>query len=411
MPHLGDVASWTMLTFECAKMWWDLFLLLAATVSQINSACVCRGDQVTCKGTDNIGLVPCLSNYNEAKKLRIMKHTGVITLSKDMLSKFSNLEELDVSFNPNLVQVTKTAFDGLGKLKKLRISHNSNLLSIPPNCLEELYELKVLILAQNGFEDYTTNSFRYCVQVNYQGEYHVRPLGFRFTEAILTPQEPSIDSVDYCIDKRMQLLFVEHKGHPGCEITEAVIDCTSEKIADPTNNGTSYHYPSGKDEECHFYFNLLTHSYTSYLSSTNTYAITQKNIVESLFRLSKTVYNYVIYFEFTQSWSEIKKQVDGLPLEGDATWDDLKDFMERNLGTELIPEIANTTVTTALTTTTRATTTTTNIGTSTTTLNIAANSATTAATAFVSATTASNTTNMTSISSEISSFQGMFLLA
>ncbi len=329
-------------------------------LKSVSCTCDCQDDTLICKHTDSLNdsSPQCVSNYSEITQLRILYHTNLEVVDDELLSKFTNLLSLDISYNPNLVLITNNSFEGLEHLSSLRISHNKKLMSIPDNCLDGLYNLTKIILAQNGFEDYTTNGFRFCVQVNYLGQYNVLPLGFRFKEAVLVPQKPSKESVDFCMGHRMQLLFEEHQGHPGCEVSNYLIDCSSDKIADSIGTGNSFDFPNGKDEECHFYFNLLTYTYRSYINETGDYRAQQHGYVSTVVDLvtsTQSVNNWVTAAEFNSAWNQLAQSL--VNASALKSFDfDVRHEMENNFFITFNYTVTAITTTTTTTTTTAAST-------------------------------------------------------
>ncbi len=99
-------------------------------------------------------------------------------------------------------------------------------------------------------------------------------------EVIQTPQKPTQQSVSYCMNHRMGIIMAEHNKHPGCEVSDTLIDCSLPKIADVSEDG-GYLVPSGKDEECHSYFKILTYSYTSYLDNTHLFGLSLRDIYQT----------------------------------------------------------------------------------------------------------------------------------
>ncbi len=335
--------------------------VLILCLETVSCTCDCQGDVLICKFTDSLNdsSPQCVNDYSEIRWLRIIKHDNLEVIDSELLSKFENLIALDISYNPNLARIANTSFEGLEHLSNLRISHNPKLMSIPDNCLDGLYNLSVIILAHNGFDEYTTNGFRFCVQVNYLGQYNVLPLGFRFKEAVLVPQRPSKESVDFCMQHRMQLLFEEHQSHPGCEISNDLIDCSSDKIADSIGNGDSLDFPNGKDEECHFYFNLLTYTYRSYLNDTSDYRAQQHGAVDAVIDMVSSVQSVSswpsmaevshAFNELVQSLVNASEKMEGTGIDGSF----LKDEMTHAFNQDIIdPEADTTSMNTAISPTT-----------------------------------------------------------
>ncbi len=391
-----------------------------ATVCLVSVSCTCdcQNDTLICRQTDNLTdpSPECVSDYSEISVLRIINHANLEVVDSELLSRFSNLTSLDISYNPNLVLIRNTSFEGLEHLSSLRISHNKKLMSIPDNCLDSLYNLTVLVLAQNGFDEYTTNGFRFCVQVNYLGQYNVLPLGFRFKEAVLVPQRPSKESVDFCMQHRMQLLFEEHQGHPGCEISNDLIDCSSDKIADSIGTGNSSDFPNGKDEECHFYFNLLTHTYRSYINETGDYRARQYgevNVVIELVSNVQTVSSWTLTTEFNSSLDQLVQGLEhALPWEDRSKRNFLELNLKENFGINFTAPETNSTTTndTTLAMTTTSTTTTTTRATSITDNNSAGSTIAETSTSDVSTISTPPETSVTTMTDHgATSLTGIFL--